>query len=408
MRSLSRLLLAGAILSVGFGGFFLLNQSKPTIDPLPVIPTTWRVAATQIQVQSEHPEFRGFATVENPRQRLITSPLATRVTEVFVANGSRVQKGDPLLTLYRPDAEARLKQALANLADIQSQIKQRAIADDKDRAALALDREALTLLNTKRERVTDLRARGLASDEQLESAQQAVVAQQLQINRRELTLATSREIQTTLLAQRARIESDVALAREDLTAMQPTAGANGVIAQLAVTSGDRVTANQALMRIIPDDSYELRLSVPQPVVQAVQAALANTQVIEGETQAGQRLTIDRVAGLVNARTGAVDLYATLTPSDQHPVLGSVLPVRLVLPARPDLAVLPTDALYGGNTIYRIQDNQLEALEVTTYGQRDGTAGTEILVASPALRSGDQILISRLPAATTGLRVEVVE
>ncbi|NBS12706.1 MAG: hypothetical protein EBS77_08610, partial [Gammaproteobacteria bacterium] len=97
MRSRSRFLLAGAILSVGFGGFFLLNQSKPTVDPLPVTPTIWRVAATQIQVQSEHPEFRGFATVENPRQLLITSPLATRVTEMFVANGSRVQVGDPLL-----------------------------------------------------------------------------------------------------------------------------------------------------------------------------------------------------------------------------------------------------------------------------------------------------------------------
>lgn len=408
MRSRSRFLLAGAILGVGFGGFFLLNQSKPTVDPLPVTPTTWRVAATQIQVQLEHPEFRGFATVENPRQLLITSPLATRVTEVFVANGSRVQVGDPLLALYRPDAEARLQQALANLADVQSQLNQRTIADEKDEAALALDREALALLEAKRERVTDLRARGLASDEQLETARQAVVGQQLQINRRELTLATSRETRATLLAQRTRIDADVALAREDLKAMQPTAGATGVIAHLAVTPGDRVSANQTLMRLIPDDGYELRLSVPQTVVQAVQAALATNQVIEGQTHTGQPLTVDRIAGLVNARTGAVDLYATLKSSNQHPVLGTVLPVRLVLPARPDLAVLPTDALYGGNTIYRIRDNQLEAIEVTTYGQRDGTTGTEILVASPALRSGDQVLISRLPAATTGLQVEVVE
>ena len=408
MRLLPRFLLAAAIIGIGLGGFFFLNQSKPTVTPLVVVPTTWRVAATTIQVQPEHPEFRGFATVENPRQQLITSPLATRVTEVFVANGRRVQTGDPLLALYLPDAEARLHQALASLADIQSQLNQRTIADDKDQAALALDREALALLEAKRERLTDLRARGLASDEQLETARQAVVGQQLQINRRELTLATSREIRTTLLAQRTRIESDVALAREDLRGMQPTANAQGVITQVTVTPGDRVNANQALMRLIPDDGYELRLAVPRQVAQAVQTALSSNQVVEGTTQSGQQLTIERIAGLVNARTGAVDLYAALTPSDQRPVLGTVVPVRLVLPAQGDLAVLPTDALYGGNTIYRIQDNQLEALEVTTFGQRDGEEGTEILVASPRLRSGDRVLISRLPAATTGLRVEVVE
>ena len=230
MQLFSRLVLTGSILGAGLGGFYLLNQTKPTIEPLPVSAPSWRVSATTIALRPENPEFRGFATVENPQQQVITAPLSTRVVEVYVANGSRVEANQPLLLLNRPDAEAQLNQALASLADIRSQLNQRTMTETKDRAALQLDREALALLEAKRDRLIDLRSRGLASDEQLETARQAVVGQQLQINRRELTLANSQETQTTLLAQLTRIESDVRLAREDLDAMQPFATVGGVIA----------------------------------------------------------------------------------------------------------------------------------------------------------------------------------
>ena len=205
MQLFSRLVLTGSILGAGLGGFYLLNQTKPTIEQLPVSAPSWRVSATTISLRPENPEFRGFATVENPQQQVITAPLSTRVVEVYVANGSRVEANQPLLLLNRPDAEAQLNQALASLADIRSQLNQRTMTETKDRAALQLDREALALLEAKRDRLIDLRSRGLASDEQLETARQAVVGQQLQINRRELTLANSQETQTTLLAQLTRI-----------------------------------------------------------------------------------------------------------------------------------------------------------------------------------------------------------
>jgi hypothetical protein len=181
-----------------------------------------------------------------------------------------------------------------------------------------------------------------------------------------------------------------------------------VIADLTVTPGDRVNANQALMRLIPDHGYELRVAVPQSVADVIQTALAANHPVEGQTHNGDLIQVDRIAGRVNTRTGAVDLYARITQQAQQPVLGAITNIRIRLPALPEIAAVPTDALYGGNTLYRIRDNRLEALEVTTYGQREGQLGTEVLVTSPALQSGDQILISRLPAATTGLLVEIVE
>jgi hypothetical protein len=87
----------------------------------------------------------------------------------------------------------------------------------------------------------------------------------------------------------------------------------------------------------------------------------------------------------------------------------VLSVSVELVPEPSVVVLPTDALYGGNLIYRItSDNTLEAVTVERLGQRPGENKTEILVRSPEIHNGDLILVSRLPAAVTGLKVEVIQ
>jgi len=404
----SKFLLALAILGGGVGGFYLLTTTKPVAEPQAVMPTIWRVAAQTVVLGAEHPEFSGFATIENTQTQLITAPLATQVVDVFVQTGRRVTAGTPLLQLYRLDAESRLKQSEASLADVEGQLAQRALTQQKDQAALVLDRELLAILEAKRTRITDLRARGLASDEQLETARQAVVGQQLQINRRELTLATNAESRTILLAQKARIETDVRLAQEDVVAMSPRASMDGVITDVTITAGDRVGANQGLLRLVPDRGYELRFAVPKDVAQSLRAALTINQPIMGTTERGDSIRVDRVAGAVNAQTGTVDVYARLEGSTTTPTLGAITAVRLRLPPIDGLAVVPTDALYGGNTLYRIREGQLESLAVESFGQRIGAAGTEVLIRSESLQSGDQILISRLPAATTGLRVEVIQ
>jgi hypothetical protein len=54
------------------------------------------------------------------------------------------------------------------------------------------------------------------------------------------------------------------------------------------------------------------------------------------------------------------------------------------------------------------EDTLEALEVERLGQRPAAGETEVLVRSSALANGDRILTSRLPAAVTGLKVEVIE
>jgi HlyD family secretion protein len=81
-------------------------------------------------------------------------------------------------------------------------------------------------------------------------------------------------------------------------------------------------------------------------------------------------------------------------------------VIVKLPTQANVAALPALAIYGQNRIYRIVDQRLEALSITRVGDWTSPTGQQLtLVRSAELRSGDQVLITQLPNAVTGLLVE---
>ena len=135
-------------------------------------------------------------------------------------------------------------------------------------------------------------------------------------------------------------------------------------------------------------------------------ALSTQTPVIASTDREEALQLNRVSGAVRDKTGSIDAF--FVSNAQLPPTGSVLAVSIQLVAEPSVVVLPTDAVYGGNLVYRItSDNTLEAVTVDRLGQRPGITNTEILVRSPNIQDGDQILVSRLPAAVTGLKVEII-
>lgn len=396
-----------AILGIGFGGFFALNRSKPTAEVREVSESAWRVSALTVSLARVNPVFNGFGTVENPDTQVLKARLATDVESVFVREGARVIAGTPLMRLDAIDAQIKLSQAKASLADAKASLASLNATEQKDREALTLDREALDLKAQNLTRIEDLRSRQLASQQQLDEARQALVAQKLQVNRRELALATVDAKRTQLSTAIERFEAEVIHAERDLASTAVNAPSAGQIVAMHVVTGDRVQANQNLLTFAPDAGREVRMQVPADTGRQLAEALAEGLRIEAVADQGLRLLLTRVAGAVSDQTGSLDVFfqsdSTLPPT------GSVLSLSIELAAEDNVAVLPTDALYGGNSIYRItQDNRLEAVQVERLGRRPGVTKTEILIRSPQLADGDRILTSRLPAAVTGLAVEVIE
>jgi hypothetical protein len=89
----------------------------------------------------------------------------------------------------------------------------------------------------------------------------------------------------------------------------------------------------------------------------------------------------------------------------------MLSVRLVRPARPDAVAVPFAAVYGGNRIYRIDaENRMRGVPVEVLGGALNGDGEEedLLVRSAQLAAGDRIVVTHMPNAVDGLRVEAVQ
>jgi len=395
------------IFALGIGGFFALTQTKPVAEVREATTAAWRVSVQRVELQTLHPVFNGFASVENPDTQILKARLATDVESLLVREGSRVRENELLATLGAIDAEIKLSQAKASLADAQANLATLNVTELKDREALRLDQQTLQLKTQNLERIRDLRKRNLASTQNLDDAQQALVTQKLQINRRELALATVDSKRAQLQTSVQRFSAEVRAAEFDLASTQVVAPTDGQVVKVHVVAGDRVQANQNLLTFAPDSGREIRIQVPAATGSVLAQSVVTGTPVSANSSQGHRLLLSRVAGAVRDNTGSLDVF--FTSIDPLPPTGTVLSVSIELPAEDRVAVLPTDALYGGDLVYRIRsDNRLEALTVERLGRRPGENKTQVLVRSPDLQSGDQILISRLPAAVTGLQVEVIE
>ena len=396
-----------AIFGAGIGGFFSLIQSKPTADVRDIPAAVWRVSTQTIELQTVSPVFNGFGSVQNPDTQTLKARIATDVAALYVREGARTEASSVLIELDATDAEIKLSQAKANLADAKANLIALNVTESKDREALILDQEALNILTHKLARIQDLRQRNLTSEQDLDTARQAVVSQKLQINRRELALATVESKRTQLTTAIERFDAEVRAATRDFESTQVKAPADGQVIEVNVVAGDRVQSNQHLLIFAPDSGREIRVQVPASVGLALSNAIRTQTPVAASTDREHQLQLARVSGAVRDNTGSIDAF--FTADTQLPPTGSVLSVSVELVPEASVVVLPTDALYGGNLIYRItSDNTLEALIVERLGQRPGENKTEILVRSPEIHNGDPILVSRLPAAVTGLKVEVIQ
>ena len=400
-------LIGAGIFGVGIGGYYVLTSTKPTAAVREETRSVWRVSTETVQLERVSPEFNGFGTVENPDIQTLKARVSTDVVSLNVREGARVQAGTLLASLDRIDAEIRRSQVRASLADAEASLANLNATETKDREALALDLETLELLEQSLTRVTDLKRRNLASEQDLDEAKRALVQQKLQVNRRELALETVDAKRLQLETTIERFTAEVQAAERDVASTQVTAPSDGQVIEVHVVAGDRVQANQDLMTFAPDAGRELRVQTPNAVGQRLARALATNKPIQATTADNTPLDLRRVAGQVQSNTGSLDVFFGGTES--LPPTGTVVSVSIALEAEDRVAVLPTDALYGGNLVYRVtEESTLEGIQVERLGQRPADGETQVLIRSAALQSGDRVLTSRLPAAVTGLQVEVIE
>jgi len=297
-----------ALLAVGGGAIAALVASKPEAARNPQAAAPQRVSVLEVRPLEIERFVRGYGTA----RALDSADVPARVGAVVesispkFAPGSRVAKGDTLITLDRSDFLEQVTMAEQAIRALDSQA---ALLDAQERAALAsaeLARADRDLAATDLARVEKAAADGAAQPREVDRARQALIAASRAAVIAEDAVAQIAPRRASLAAERASNQSTLELARLSADRCTVVAPIDGVVQTADLEVGESVAPGQKIARIVNLEKIEIPLRIPASsrALAPVGAKAAVTARADGRVFAG---TVARVAPEddPNSRTATV-------------------------------------------------------------------------------------------------------
>lgn len=396
------------LLAAGIAGFAALKASRPKPPVAPPKEPVWRVEALPVNLGAHSPIISLNGRVESPQQTRAAAPGVGRVWKLQAREGQAVAPGQRLLELDPRDFQPKVDQARADVAELEASLSSEGLRHKADVDQLEQERRLLEYANADVGRFEQLRKENFYSQAAVEQSRQNLARQQITLRTRELAIADHKaraaSLQARLARARANLEqADLALARSRVTA--PFAG---FVAKVEVAEGDQVNSGQSLISLYPALGLEVRAKLPATLQDEFIAAWKRGQHPRATAQvAGETLefTLERVAGAADAR--GLDAFFVARRAAAQLRVGELVSLQVARGVVQDAVAVPYAALFGGRQVYRVEAGRLKALDVDVLGDAGG-ASPKLLVKSAALKQGDALLVTHLPNAVSGLKVEVIK
>jgi RND family efflux transporter MFP subunit len=404
-----KILLPLLFIVLGLAGLIMLLSNRPDATPAVASEKVWAVAIQSVQRQRLSPVVNLFGRIESPREARLSAALASDVLEVTVAEGQYVTAGTALVRLDDIDARNRLSERKAEAADISAQIdseNQRHLADQE---ALRYEQSLLALARKSVERAERLASTQVGAESQVDDARRTMLQQELGVTSRKLAINDHTARLAQLRARRDRARSLQSQAERDLSRSKIVAPYDGRITAVHVAHGDRVRIGDGLVDLYDVGRTELRAQIPTRHLARLRSALDESETIHSTVSVDGRtfmLRLDRLAGRVEIGSGGVDAFFHF--ADQRPglELGRSVDLQVELPAESNVIAVPLAALYGRDQIYIMDNGRLKGVHVERVGDYvDSDDNSRVLIRSDTIGDGDDLVISQLPNAVDGLRIE---
>ena len=408
---LKRVLLPFVILIIAIAIFMALSASKPEKKQLQRQEKVWRVKTVPVKFEQISPEITLYGRVETPRRASLNAAISADVSQVNILEGAVVSEGDVLITLDNSDADLLLAQRKADLAEINATISSEKARQKRDKGLLANEKALLDLAEKAVTRAQKLDASRLVTRSSLDDAVANQQRQVVTLKRLEYDISEHPARLAGLKARQTRAKALLAQAQLDVDRTFIKAPFNGRIANLNVSLGDRVRIGDNLLSIYDLDHLEVRAQIPGRYLKQIRDDLAQgktPKAIASSDEHTLTFELNRLSGETRQDSGGVDGLFSLIDDDRILALGTFIELSLSLGSQDNVIVMPFNALYGLNRVYRINDGYLEAVKITRVGEyENGQGQTALLIRSDALEEGDRVISTQLPNAITGLRVEAL-
>lgn len=409
MTTVRKRLLPLLILSVGIVGFMILKATRPEPQQVVTVERSWRVDTLTVELQPYQPELALYGEIQAPELMTLAAPVAARVASRPVDEGEWVEQGELLVALEAEDLDPLLAEAQADVSDLKAQMESEEIRNANDLQALKNEQDIADNAERQLERTRTLVNRNLASRDQLESAVDVLAKANLTLAARQRALAEHEARKQSLEARLARANANLEATRRDLRRSQVVAPFDGVVTRVVVAPGNQVGKYQSLLSVYPVNGLELRAQVPNAYREELATALRQGDHPRALAASGsQRFEMQRFAG--ESDPAGTEAIFRLTNEAGALRPGAMVPVVLQRPEVDNAVVVPYSALYGNNGVYVVsEDLRMHRLTVEHRGEVLHSNGERwALISSPKLTNGQQLIVTHLPNAIEGLKVEVAE
>jgi len=396
-------------LSLFFG--FIMVATGPSAEPLEKTERAWPISVVTAAPVDLPPTLLTYGRVESKQIARLNTNISAPVSEVLVREGDRVQEGDLLIQLNSAEGELTLNVAQANYNRNTA-----VLASVKTEAELANTltsqyQELNNIAQSKLGRAQDLNGKRMISDALLDEARQEASQTNITLQQH---LSLVADYPNKIAEQQASVDESSARlqrAKLDLRQTQIRAPFDGRVMQSRVSKGDRVLAGATLIEIVDYSGLEIRASVPSDIAYRLNQVMLETRDVHATaTVDGRELkfTLDRLSGDVKSGQSGIDVFFKSSAGETLDI-GRVLNMTVDMPVEEDVLSMPVYALYENQTVYKINEQRLQAVRYETVGDYINIDNElQTLIRSDQIAAGDQLLVSQLPRAITGLLVEPID
>lgn len=405
-RKIKRAVFAGILTVVICAAGVSLGRMKPTpptINRSAVLMDTVRRGTLVVQ-------HRGLGVLVP--EEFVWLPAVTdgRVEKIHIRPGTAVDPDSLILTLSNPEldvaaleAEFLVKAAEARLRDLHVQLRSQRFGLQAEVARMESEQSQARL---KAERDEQLHSHRLLAELNLRLSRAAAEewSKRLDLERERLKIQQD-AMEAQLAVQRAEIDKLRALAKlkqDQVRALKVRAGAHGVLQELPVQEGQRLTAGSILAKVVQPARLKAELRIPE--TQAKDIAL------------GQAASIDTRNGVVAGRVVRIDPAAKEGTVLVDVKLDGALPPG----ARPDLSVDGTivverlsNVLYVGRPAFGTAGATVKMFRLVPDGSEAslvpvklGRASVNLIEIREGLGAGDRVILSDTPSAEGHERIRL--
>ena len=357
------------------------------------------------------PELTVFGELRSQRTldlRSATGGTVLSASDALVEGGV-VEAGQLLLRIDPVEAEAALDRVRADLQDAQAELRdaQRALVLAEDELTAA--RAQQTLRDQALTRARDLETRGVGTAAAVETAELAASAAQASVLTRRQSLASAQARIDQATTRLARADIGVSEAERAVADTQVFAAFDGTLAEVTISPGGRVTANERFAQLVDPTELEVsfRVSTSQ-YARLLDAAgkLINAPVAVTLDVSGVNLRADGQITREGAAVGAGQtgrlLFAKL---DAAPGFrpGDFVTVRINEPALNRVAMVPATAVAADQTVLVVgEEDRLSSAQVTLLRRQ----GDNVIV-TVGENAGATVVAERSPLLGAGIKVRPI-